>query len=151
MPMVNQQFATSVHIMISLGYLSQQKAIKTADCKLANSDMLAESIRTNPVVVRRLLSQLNKAGLIKTARGKKGGVQLNKPATEIDLSDIYKAIELDAPVKPHNKPATKDCPVSCTMHEIMCSVADGYTKASLKYLETIKLSDLIKKIKTNKS
>lgn len=148
--MVNQQFATSVHIMISLGYISQQKAAKTPSCKLANSDQLAESIGTNPVVIRRLLSLLNKAGLIKTARGKKGGVQLNKPAHEIDLSDIYKAIEIKDPVKPHNKPASKDCPVSCSMHEIMLAVSEGYTKSSLKYLETIKLSDLIKKIKTPK-
>lgn len=151
MPMVNLQFATSVHIMISLGYLNQQKTSKTPSCKLANSDMLAESIGTNPVVIRRLLSQLNKAGLIKTARGKKGGVQLNKPASEISLSDVYKAIEIKDSVKPHNKPASKDCPVSCSMHEIMSSVSEGYTKASLKYLDAIKLSDLIKKIKTQKT
>lgn len=144
--MVNVQFATSVHIMLYLALTGK------GDCpKLPNSDVLAESIHTNPVVVRRLLSLLNKAGLIKSARGKNGGVQLNKLPSDINLKDIYIALQMEDSIKPHNKPQKKDCAVSCSIHSIMSSVTEGYQKTNLKYLESLKLSDLIKKVKINKA
>ncbi len=144
--MVNVQFATSVHIMLSLALTAK------GDCpKLPNSDVLAESIHTNPVVVRRLLSLLNKAGLIKSARGKNGGVQLNRAPSEINLKDIYVALQMEDSIKPHNKPQKKDCAVSCSIHSIMSSVTEGYQKTNLKFLESLKLSDLIKKVKINKA
>lgn len=144
--MVNVQFATSVHIMLALALTAK------GDCpKLPNSDLLAESIHTNPVVVRRLLSLLNKAGLIKSSRGKNGGVQLNKSPSEITLKDIYIALEIEDSIKPHNKPPKKDCAVSCSIHSIMSSVTEGYQKTNLKYLESHKLSDLIKKVKITKA
>ncbi len=69
--------------MLALGLIE-----KTEGQRLPNSDWLADSISTNPVVVRRLLSLLNKAGLIKSVRGKNGGVQLAKNAADINLKDI---------------------------------------------------------------
>ncbi len=139
--MVNVQFATSVHIILALALMSKETK------RLPNSDSLAESIQTNPVVVRRLLSLLNKAGLIKSTRGKNGGVQLKKSPPEITLKDVYLALEIEECVKPHNKPPHKECPVSCSIHGIMSSIAEGYQKTNLKYLESLKLSDLLKKIK----
>lgn len=143
--MVNVQFATTVHIMLALSLIAKGECTK-----LPNSEGLAESIQTNPVVVRRLLSLLNKAGLIKSARGKNGGVQLNKNPNDINLKDIYLALEIEDSIKPHNKTPQKECPVSCSIHSIMCSITEGYQKTNLKYLESLKLSDLIKKIKPNK-
>ena len=140
--MVNVQFASSVHIMLALALLN-----KFDNTKLPNSDTLAGSISTNPVVVRRLLSLLNKAGLIVSTRGKNGGVQLAKNPADITLKDIYLALQIEDVVKPHNKPPQKECPISCSIHSIMCFVAEGYQKTNLKYLESLKLSELIKKIK----
>lgn len=140
--MVNVQFASSVHIMLALALLN-----KFDSKKLPNSDLLAGSISTNPVVVRRLLSLLKKAGLVASTRGKNGGVQLAKNPADITLKDIYLALQMEDSVKPHNKPPQKECPVSCSIHSIMCFVAEGYQKTNLKYLESLKLSELIKKIK----
>ena len=46
----------------------------------------------NPVIIRKTLSQLKKAGLIHVARGT-GGAELAKAADEISLLDIYQAVE----------------------------------------------------------
>lgn len=56
------------------------------------SEAMAASIQTNPVVVRKLLSQLNKAGLIETSRGS-GKTKLATLAQNISLYDIYQAVE----------------------------------------------------------
>ena len=48
----------------------------------------------------------------------------------------------------HNeKPTHKECPISCAIHQIIMSISEGSEKALSKYLESQKLSDLIKKIK----
>ena len=135
--MVNQQFATAVHVLTAL----------TCNKKdLMNSDMLAKSVNTNPVVIRRLLSLLTKAKLVSTIRGKAGGVKLAKEPANINLKDIYLALSPAETIGPRDKTPQKDCAVSCAMYAIMTTVADGTQKATLKYLESQKLSDLAKKV-----
>lgn len=135
--MVNQQFATAVHVLTALACNKKE---------LMNSDNLAISVNTNPVVIRRLLSQLTKAKLVLTIRGKSGGFKLAKEPVNITLKDVYLALSPTELIAPRDKTPHKDCAVSCAMHSIMTTVADGTQKAMLKYLETQKLSDLSKKV-----
>jgi Rrf2 family protein len=135
--MVNQQFATAVHVLTALAFHKNA---------LMSSDSLALSVNTNPVVIRRLLSQLTKAHLVSTTRGKTGGVKLAKEPQAITLKDVYLALSPSDPMAPRDKSPQKDCPVSCSMHAIMSNVSAGTQKVTLKYLESQKLSDLIKKI-----
>ncbi len=135
--MVNQQFATAVHILTALACNKKE---------LMNSDSLATSVNTNPVVIRRLLSLLTKAKLVTTVRGKSGGVKLAKDPVQITLKDIYIALSPAEAIAPRDKTPHKECAVSCAMHSIMTTVADGTQKATLKFLDTQKLSDLSKKV-----
>ena len=135
--MVNQQFATAVHVLTALACNKKE---------LMNSDSLATSVNTNPVVIRRLLSQLTKAKLVQTVRGKSGGVRLAKEPSQISLKDIYIALSPTESIAPREKTPHKECAVSCAMFSIMTTIAEGTQKATLKYLETQKLSDLSKKV-----
>jgi Rrf2 family protein len=134
--MVNQQFATAVHVLTALA------------CKkdLMSSEMLATSVNTNPVVIRRILSLLGKHKLVTSLRGKSGGVILAKEPVQITLKDIYIAVSPHESIAPRTKTPYKECAVSCAMFSIMTSVAEGTQKAMLKYLETQKLSDISRKI-----
>jgi Rrf2 family protein len=135
--MVNQQFATAVHILTAL-------ACNKKD--LMSSDSLAISVNTNPVVIRRLLSMLTKNKLVITSRGKSGGVKLAKEPSQINLKDVYIAVSPSEAIAPRDKSPHKECAVSCAMFSIMTGIAEGTHRATLKYLETYKLSDLSKKI-----
>ena len=135
--MVNQQFATAVHVLTALAFHKKS---------LMSSEVLAQSVNTNPVVIRRLLSQLTKAHLVSTTRGKAGGVKLAQEPYAITLKDVYLALSPSDPMAPRDKAAMKECPVSCSMFSIMTHVSEGTQKATMKYLESQKLSDLIKKI-----
>ena len=134
--MVNQQFATAVHILTALACQKDQMS----------SDKLATSVNTNPVVIRRLLSLLTKNKLVITSRGKSGGVQLAKDPSQINLKDIYLAVSPSEVIAPRNKSPHKECAVSCAMYSIMTGIAEGTQKVTLKYLETQKLSELSRKI-----
>ena len=84
------------------------------------SDFLASSINTNPVIIRKILSQLKNAGLITVARGT-GGITPTRPITEITFYDVYQAIE---PVENgdlfrfHEAP-NPDCPVGRNIHSLL--------------------------------
>ena len=84
------------------------------------SDFLASSINTNPVIIRKILSQLKNAGLITVARGT-GGITPTRPITEITFYDVYQAIE---PVENgdlfhfHESP-NPECPVGRNIHALL--------------------------------
>ena len=61
--------------------------------KPVTSATLARSINTNPVVVRRVLADLRRAGLVETRRGVGGGVVLARPAARISLRCVWEALE----------------------------------------------------------
>ena len=56
---------------------------------------LAESVRTNPVVIRRTLAPLRDAGLVRTKGGRGGGWLLDRSGRVITLADIYEALGED--------------------------------------------------------
>ena len=84
------------------------------------SDFLASSINTNPVIIRKILTQLKNAGLITVARGT-GGIAPTRPISEITFYDVYQAIE---PVENgdlfhfHEAP-NPDCPVGRNIHSLL--------------------------------
>lgn len=135
--MVDTRFSVSVHIMTVLACNQN---------RLVTSPTLAQSVRTSPIVVRRLVAKLVEHGLVKSFRGKTGGVELARRAEEITLRDIYEATTDSPLVAVSNKPALKSCAVSCAMGKILEEVTSGLENRSLEYLQGIKVSDLAKKI-----
>jgi Rrf2 family protein len=79
----NSQFAIAVHILTVLAKESEGNV---------KSDYIAASVKTNPVVIRRLLGDLNQAKLVVSQTGAHGGTRLAKCPREINLADIHKAI-----------------------------------------------------------
>ena len=60
--------------------------------KHATSEEIAEMLRTNPVVVRRTLGGLRKAGLVASEKGHGGGWRLARGLGDMTLRDIYTAL-----------------------------------------------------------
>ncbi len=61
--------------------------------KPKNSAEIADAVGINASKLRRLLSLLGKAGIVKSDSGMLGGFTLNKPPNQIHLQEIYCAIE----------------------------------------------------------
>lgn len=114
---------------------------------LMTSEELASSIRTNPTVIRRLVSKLVEAGLLETFKGKAGGIRMTKSPKEITLKDIYEAVLDKKLMATPCKEPYKQCVVSCNMGTLLSEVAEGIEQNSMLYLSGIKLSDLASQIK----
>ena len=67
---ISSRFTVAIHTLICIEMFK-------ADHKVT-SDFIASSVNVNPVVIRRLLQQLKKAGIVQVARGS-GGADIAKP------------------------------------------------------------------------
>lgn len=135
--MVNQQFAFAVHALAALAVSPDQTM---------TSELIASSVNTNPVVIRRLLSKLSKSSLIETHLGKKGGAKLIRKPEQITLKDIYEAIQERTLISQNTKETNRKCPISCKMKDIMKKIVLQAEKATLDHLASIRLSDLTKEM-----
>ncbi len=125
----------AVHIMTTLAYLG----------KKVSSGELSKSVQTNPVVVRRILGDLNQAGLIHAERGKTGGFSLARAAREISLLDVYRAVMGDEElVQLHDNPENRICPVSCKVRGVLVKHLDKAQSVYERELEKATLADLEK-------
>jgi Rrf2 family protein len=133
----NSRFAVATHILVSLGLSGERRQ---------NSGEIAQSVNTNPVVIRRILLLLKDAGLVDARTGKSGGVRLAKPVSRISLLDVYRAVEEGGVFAFNPNEANKNCPLSCSMKKVLGPVFQGAEKALEGHLAKLTLSDLIEKI-----
>ncbi|AMJ65354.1 Rrf2 family transcriptional regulator [Hymenobacter sp. PAMC 26628] len=84
---ISSRFSVAVHVLSLLA--SQGPAV------LLTSERMAGSVNTNPVVIRRILGQLKKAGLVEV-RAAAGGTFLRRAPASISLLDVYQAVEVVA-------------------------------------------------------
>lgn len=138
--MIDQRFSTAVHIMTVLAFQ------KCENGNLYTSELLAKSLRTNATVIRRVVARLVDAGLVKSYKGKSGGIQLGKCPGDISLRSIYEAVTEKNLISSPDRKSLKACPVSCSMGALMGEVIEGVEMNSKKYLEGISLKDLSARI-----
>ena len=134
----NTQFSIAVHALTVL-------ALRMPE--FVTSDEIAESINTNPVIVRRILGCLHHAGLVESRLGKHGGSKLSLEGNKITLFDIYQAVECDGLFAFHAKPENRSCTVSCSMRATMEDVFGKTEKAVKGALSSITLEEILKPIK----
>lgn len=138
MGLANVQFSVATHIMTVLADRSDARV---------STDLLAESVNTTPTFVRKSVSKLAKAGLLKAIRGKHGYCTLAKPASEITLADIYRA-SLPPPVySVHHYPVANHCRVSVHIQQIMSDILPRAQASFLRALSHTTLADVVQEVR----
>jgi Rrf2 family protein len=129
---LNCRFAMAVHVLARLA--------TAGEC--VSSAELAENYGTNAVVVRRLLADLQRAGLVENIKGTRGGSALAKPAEKITLDEIYHAVD-DTDVFLVPKPNNPRCPIASKANKTLSEVLDRVESALERELKRTRLSDVI--------
>lgn len=104
------RFAVAIHTLAALA---------VGDGKPMRSEDLAFSANTNAVVIRGLLSRLNAAKLTTSQLGAGGGAMLAKPAGQIRLLDVYRAVEDTELFSLHRTPPCESCAVGGNIQDAM--------------------------------
>ena len=138
MGLANVQFAVATHIMAILAYRSDGRA---------STDLLAESVNTTPTFVRKSVSKLAKAGLLKAVRGKNGYCALAKDASQITLADIYRASRPPAVFAVHSYPVAKHCQVSVHIKQLMSDLLPSAQASLLQTLSNTTLADIAREVR----
>lgn len=133
--MINSRFAVAIHILALLEF---EKEAHTT------SDFLAQSIGTNPVVVRRIAKLLENAGLIEIHAGV-GGSTLTKTLDQIPLLAVYRAVEKGETeslfaIHEHPHPA---CPVGAHIQATLEDVFNEAQRALESVLQQQTLADIV--------
>lgn len=133
---ISSRFTIAVHILICIETFKNDYKI--------TSDFLASSVNANAVVIRRLLQQLKKAGIINVKRGS-GGAEMARSPEEITLLDIYNAVECVEEGKLfhfHENPS-QECPVGKNIHAVLDVRLEEIQKAMEREMRSISIQDII--------
>ena len=133
----NTRMATAIQILCVIAYKGAEGT---------NSEVVAKSLRTNPVVVRRLLKSMEQQGLVEMRPGKDGGVKLQRAPSQITLEQIYKAVEVETAVFALRPRGNPNCPVDSRMKGLLHPIFEATDSAVEKVLRQTTLGGLVKQI-----
>lgn len=121
---MNSELPIAMHI---LGFLASRNG------QPLTSEIMARTYGTSPVVLRRVLAKLRKAGLVETKTGAGGGSLLARSAASINLREAYEAVASDSNIMARH-------PTSCS--EQVARVVAGYINQLCGEAEEVMLQRL---------
>lgn len=116
-----------------------------------NSCQVAGSVNTNPVVIRRVMGLLAKAGLVQSTPGATGGSQLARSAEKITLRDIYEATGGGEIFAMHHQPPNQGCYVGANIQAVLRPVLDAAAGCVADELAKTTLADIRDAVQAKRS
>jgi Rrf2 family protein len=130
----NSRFAIAVHTLALMAN-HEEAPMK--------SELIACFVKTNPVVIRRLLPELAKANLVETQPGASGGSRLKKKPEEISLWEVYQAVESEAAFAVHSPLSEGECKISRNIECVLINIQNRVDKAVWQTLSGLTLADVL--------
>lgn len=137
MTAISSRFVVAVHVLTVL---------QTEGGRPVTSEYIASSVNTNPGVIRRLLSMLARAGMVRSRLGSGGGAMLAKPASELRLVDVYRAVGSGDLFALHHAPPNPRCPVGRNIQGALSGVLRRAARALEEELAGITVADVAQSI-----
>lgn len=134
----SSRFAVAVHVLTLMAW-AEEEPLK--------SEQVADSVQTNPVVIRRMLCELAESKLVVSQSGAMGGSKLARDPDEITLLDIYQAVESPGVFSLHRHPPSRSCPVGVNIGSVLNEVLDEVDTAVERVLANITIKDVVSRLK----
>ena len=107
------------------------------------SDQVAASVNTNPVIIRRCLGELRRAGLVHVRHGAGAGWSLARPSEQISLLDVLDAIGPEQPFGMHHTQPNLECPVGRGIRPALDQVYGEIEKVMRRELALVSVADVL--------
>lgn len=128
----NSQFSDVLHVLL---HLAEAQAPLT-------SEVLAQTMDTNPVVLRRLMAGLRDAGMVSSGKGHGGGWLIAPGWGETTLRDIHRALGAPALVSLGFREDHPECLVAQVVNSSLRSAMQQAEASLLAQLGGITLAQL---------
>jgi Rrf2 family protein len=133
----NSRLAIAIHALAWLALARQRGR------ELLTSEQVAASINTNPVVVRRSLGELRRAGLVEVRHGAGAGWRLARPPEQITLLSVYEAVEPAPLFGLHRTEPNLACPVGRGIRPALRRVYEGVEHAVRRELGATTIAEVL--------
>ena len=140
--MTDVRFPTALQIMLSLA-LAHEEGVP-----MLTSSHLAVGVGSVASLVRKLLAQLAKGGLVTGVAGRSGGVRLARSASEITLAEIYRSVMQGGPLWSTRKDIPHRCIVSTHMDDFFAKLTSDAETAMLVSLSSMTLASSLQKMRS---
>lgn len=108
------------------------------------SEELGKCLQTNPVVIRRVLGELKKAGIVDSGKGHGGGWVVTKPPSQISFSEVFATLgEKLVPAAPQLD-QDEQCHIMKTLALIMSDFLSDAEALLDNRLKKISVDDVVK-------
>ena len=124
---------SSVHILLAIYHFESSEKV--------TSTFIANSIQTNPVIIRNLLGKLQKAGLAKVEPGV-GGAHLSKKIEDITLLDVFLAVDDHNNIFKLHGETNERCEVGNVAHAVIDPYLENVHDQFMESLQTVTLDRL---------
>ncbi|MFF7966135.1 Rrf2 family transcriptional regulator [Streptomyces sp. NPDC007903] len=140
----NSKMSIAVHVLawMALDRLDEET--------IATSQRIADSVNTNPVVIRRCLMELRDAGIVHGRRGAKAGWTLAREPESITLRDVYGAVEGNGLFALHRTPPNETCPVGFGIRPVLNAVYTRLDDAVRDELAAISIADVLRDVQAER-
>ncbi|MFC4244945.1 Rrf2 family transcriptional regulator [Gryllotalpicola reticulitermitis] len=108
------------------------------------SEQLAGSVRTNPVVIRRLMAELVKHKLLESGRGPGAGWRLARPPEQITLAQLAEALGSEPAFAMHRNEPSPICPVAQGIRPALVPIYSRVEDAIRRELEATSVADVLR-------
>lgn len=135
--MISSRTAVAVHLLALLALFDEEPL---------PSEVMASSVNTNPVVVRRVLGVLRRAGLVRSWEGSGGGWELARSPGEITMLDAYRAVEEEHLFSLHKRRPNPDCPVGANIKGVLEGVFGEAETAMDRRLGQVTIAEILRAV-----
>ena len=135
----SSRFAIAVHVLTLMA--------ERGDAPL-KSEMVACSVNTNPVVIRRIVCSLQRAQIVTSQTGAAGGSKLARAPREITLLEVYKAVEGGRLLALHRQRPDRHCSVGMNIESVFSVILREAEEAFEQVLANLTVEKVLRAVKT---
>ena len=139
----NTKFAVAIH---SLALIELFPAMTGG--KRLTSNAIAESAKTNPVVIRRVMGELREHGLVQSQPGPGGGWSLTRPSDEINLRDVFQAVQEESIFSMPRHDWSEECPVGAWLPSVLVTCFESAEIAMMDRLAEVSIAAVVESVRS---
>ena len=135
----SSRFAVASHVLVAMA-MREGTPLRSED--------IAARARTNPTVIRRLLTMLSRAGITTSQLGLGGGSLLAREPERISLLDVYRAVEEPGLFAAPRCPPDAACPIGGNIGAVLAKHTERAEAALERELATTSVAELAREVAT---
>jgi len=106
------------------------------------SEQMALYMDTNPVVVRRTMSGLREAGIVRSEKGHGGGWTITRPLSAITMGEVYRALGSTGLIAIGNRNDNPQCLIEKAVNETLGASLREAEALIVARMDAVTLADI---------